>query len=347
MNPTDAPAKPPAPPKRGSCPLLCPRGKDEPTPLSTNGQARKAAKTTAHTAYKTKLGRMFHGKSEDVLGSRLGSPFKGRVQLVFTSPPFPLNRKKRYGNEKGQEFVVWLAKFAPLLRDYLTKDGSIVLEMGNAWEPGEPVMSTLALEALLEFKKAASLKVCQQFICYNPARLPAPAQWVNVDRIRVKDAYTHVWWMSRTAYPKANNRAVLTEYSKSMKSLLKSGKYNSGHRPSEYAIGEKSFLTNNGGAIPSNVFTMPNTGSHDPYQTYCRNHGLRSHPARMPRALAEFFVNFLTEPGDIVLDPFGGSNTTGIAAEDLGRRWISIEADRDYVRGSRGRFLPPEPEKVE
>jgi DNA modification methylase len=49
-------------------------------------------------------------------------------------------------------------------------------------------------------------------------------------------------------------------------------------------------------------------------------------------------VKFLTEPGDLVLDPFGGSNSTGAVAERLKRRWISIEANDEYVKASRARF---------
>ena len=257
---------------------------------------------------------------------------------MFTSPPFPLNRKKRYGNEVGEEYVTWLARTAEPLRDLLTDDGSIVLELGNAWEPGKPVMSTLALRALLDFLEAADLHLCQQFVCHNPARLPTPAQWVNVERIRVKDAFTHVWWMSPNERPKANNRAVLTPYSDSMEKLLEKKHYNGGRRPSQHKIGETSFLTDNGGAIPPNVLTFSNTLSVDPYRRYCREQGIPLHPARMPAGLAEFFIRFLTEPGDLVFDPFAGSNTSGAAAEGLGRRWVAIEPNPDYIQGSRGRF---------
>src|SRR5205807_20948 len=138
--------------------------------------------------------------------------YHGQIQLIFTSPPFPLIRKKRYGNLQGDAYKKWLASFAEVFRSLLTPDGSIVMEVGNPWEPGRPVMSTLALEALLEFLKEGNFNLCQQFICYNPARLPAPAEWVNVRRVRVKDSYTHVWWMSPTEQPKADNRRVLKNY---------------------------------------------------------------------------------------------------------------------------------------
>jgi DNA modification methylase len=120
--------------------------------------------------------------------------------------------------------------------------------------------------------------------------------------------------------------------------LLRDQDYNHGKRPSEHKIGAESFLTDHGGAIPSNVLTFTNTISNDSYQQYCRVNELQPHPARMQAGLPEFFVKFLTTKGDLVMDPFAGSNTTGAVAEALGRRWLSIEADENYVEGSLGRF---------
>ncbi len=304
--------------------------------------------------YSTKLGRMYAGPSEDILANPALTRFKGKVQLVFTSPPFPLKRRKRYGNLQGEQYVSWLANFAPMLRQYLAPNGSIVIELGNAWEPGSPTMSTFPMKALLSFLESANLYLCQEFICFNPARLPSPAQWVTVERERVKDAFTRVWWMSPWRRPKASNREVLVPYSRSMRDLLRRGTYNSGFRPSEHHIGTSSFLTDNGGAIPSNVLITPfsddmlpdllelipvsNTRARDPYLEFCKQHGLRPHPARMPEKLVEFFVRFLTEENDIVMDPFAGSNVTGFVAEGLRRRWISIELALEYVKASRSRF---------
>lgn len=302
------------------------------------GLGPETARPWPSIAYTTTRGVMYRGLAEDVLQSRLAKKYRGKVQLVLTSPPFPLNRKKKYGNHKGQEYIEWLTAFAPLLRGFLTDSGSIIIEMGNAWETGEPVMSTLALEALLAFLRAGDLKLCQQFICHNPARLPTPAQWVNIDRIRVKDSYTHVWWMAPTTRPKADNRRVLKPYSRSMLRLLSTQKYNAGRRPSEHHIGATSFLKNNSGAIPSNVLTLTNTLSSDPYLAYCKKQGLPIHPARMPEDLAAFFIKFLTDARDIVLDPFAGSNTTGASAEALKRRWVSIEPKDEYLAGSQSRF---------
>jgi site-specific DNA-methyltransferase (cytosine-N4-specific) len=298
-------------------------------------------------AYWTELGTMYQSSVEDFLGSGVASAVSGDVQLIFTSPPFPLNRKKRYGNRIGDEYLDWLGELAAPLGGLLAHDGSLVVELGNAWEPGEPVMSTLALKALLRLLEAGGFQLCQQFVVHNPARLPSPAQWVNVERIRVKDAYTNVWWMSRTSRPKADNRKVLNGYSAAMKKLLKRQSYNSGMRPSEHNIGETSFLADNGGAIPPNVLTISNTHSKDAYRLYCKARNLPLHPARMPAELAEFFIRFLTDDDDLVLDPFAGSNTTGAVAEQLNRQWLAIEPDLGYIAGSRGRFASSDVEESE
>ena len=314
--------------------------------------------------YSTGLGSMYSGLSEKVLKSRPLENLHGQAQLVFTSPPFPLNTKKRYGNLQGEEYIKWFASFAPLLRKFLTPDGSIVVEIGNAWEPGRPVMSTTVLRAFLRFLEKGGLHLCQEFIWYNSARLPSPVEWVNKERIRVKDAFTRIWWMSPTDRPKADNLRVLREYSPSMKRLIETGKYNAGPRPAEYHIGEESFKTDNNGAIPPNVgdvdglpsidrtitpkdfeqatnlLKAANTGSRDAYREFCLSHGATIHPARMPRSLVEFFLKFLTDEEDLVMDPFGGSNTTGATAENMGRRWASIEAEWEYAVHSIGRFNP-------
>ncbi|HEV3080398.1 MAG TPA: DNA methyltransferase, partial [Gemmataceae bacterium] len=105
------------------------------------------------------------------------------------------------------------------------------------------------------------------------------------------------------------------------------------------------------GAIPPNLLTFPNTRSRDEYLQRCREAGLPIHPARFPPEVPDFFVRFLTEPRQLVLDPFAGSNVTGQVAEALDRCWLSIEINADYVAGSMLRFptavgSPPPPDSA-
>jgi len=296
---------------------------------------------------------MLLGSVEEVLNSDYLQKKTGRINLIFTSPPFALNRKKRYGNKRGDAYKSWLEELAPQLADLLAPDGSIVIELGNAWEGGKPIMSTLPMETLIGFAKKGRLHICQQFVCHNPARLPGPIQWVNVERIRVKDSYTHVWWLSRSEKPKADNRKVLIPYGPDMEQLLKAKRYNPGARPSGHVIGARSFFKDNGGAISSNVIDpasneeravppnllqFSNTAWSAHYREYCKRRDLKPHPARMQPGLAAFFISFLTDEKDLVLDPFAGSNTTGAVAQQLRRRWIGIEPEKKYIEGSKGRF---------
>lgn len=311
--------------------------------------------------YQTNRGKCFVGDSKKILESEVGDELRNKVQLIFTSPPFPLITKKRYGNLNGEIYKKWLIDFSDVFSDLLKEDGSIVIELGNAWEMGRPVQSLLSLEALLGFinNSKSNLRLCQEFICYNPSRLPSPAQWVTIERIRAVDSFTHLWWMSNSDYPKADNKKVLRPYGKRMKQILGSKKCNAGKRPSAHNINGKSFMTDNLGSImpnlieiepiepdrdvrlPTNVFCIANTQSNDFFLNTCRKEGIIPHPARMPLELANFFINFLTDPDDIILDPFAGSNTTGFCAEKLRRKWVSIEIDEDLGKQSIIRFQDP------
>ena len=307
--------------------------------------------------FSTELGQLILGDTEKFLSKNLEN-LEGKVNLIITSPPFPLNAKKKYGNHVGEIYRDWLTSLAPSFSRLLTPTGSIVIEIGNSWEPNRPVQSLLHLESLMGFVKNedADLRLVQEFICYNPSRLPSPAQWVTVNRLRTVDSYTHVWWMAKSDYPKADNSKVLRPYSKSMLQLLKRQKYNAGKRPSEHVISEKGFLNDNGGSIahnlfemeqlevnrqvrlPHNVLSFSNTVSNDGFSKKCRENGITPHPARMSSGLVSFFIDFLTDPNDLIFDPFAGSNTTGRIAEQMHRNWLAIEIDESYASQSKFRF---------
>jgi site-specific DNA-methyltransferase (cytosine-N4-specific) len=301
-------------------------------------------------AYRTLLGAMY---LEDSIRILQAIPTNS-IDLVMTSPPFALTRQKEYGNEPIDRYIAWLMPFCEEILRILKPAGSFVLDIGGSWEPGSPVRSTYHFEVAVRL--ARRFKLAQEFYWFNPARLPSPAEWVTVRRVRVKDAVNMVWWFGKTDSPKADNRRVLQPYSESMKTLLKKG-YKAQKRPSGHDISKK-FAQDNGGAIPPNVFvgsedpaslptnflTFANTESNSHYLRLCRENGIKPHPARYPESLVSFFVDFLTDPGDVVVDPFGGSNVTGAVCEARGRHWISSEHNSDYVEGSKARFVGDEQE---
>jgi site-specific DNA-methyltransferase (cytosine-N4-specific) len=258
------------------------------------------------------------------------------VDLVVTSPPFGLVRKKGYGNADAHEYIDWFRPFAAGFKRVLRGSGSLVIDIGGAWIAGQPTRSLYNFKLLVMLCEEFGFHLAQEFYWWNPARLPTPAEWVTVRRIRVKDAVNCIWWLSPTPWPRADNRRVAQPYSASMRQLLRNG-YTAKKRPSGHDISEK-FRRNNGAAIPPNLIAAAHTESNTRYLRFCKAHRVTPHPARFPTDIPEFFVRMLTDPGDLVVDPFAGSCATGEVCERLHRRWMCVELREEYLRGALGRF---------
>jgi len=296
--------------------------------------------------FDTKYGSALLGDSLQVLRAMP----EGSVSLVVTSPPYALHFKKEYGNASKQDYIAWFLPFARDILRVLRDDGSFVLNIGGSYNAGSPTRSIYHFKLLVALVEELHFHLAQECFWYNPAKMPAPAEWVTVRRVRVKDSVEYVWWLSKTPHPKANNRRVLNPYSKDMLRLNERGVRET-VRPSGHNITSKFTQVHAGGAIPANVVeALPaddspsnmlkfgNNSANDQYIVRCREAGIPAHPARFPAALPEFFIKLLTEEQDLVIDPFAGSNTTGASAERLHRRWLSIEAVESYWEASKFRF---------
>jgi site-specific DNA-methyltransferase (cytosine-N4-specific) len=285
--------------------------------------------------YRTELGAAYVGDSFKLLDCLA----EGSIDLVLTSPPFALQRKKAYGNEDQDTYVDWLLGFCKGVHRALRASGSFVLDLGGAYQKGRPVRSLYNYRVLIRLCDELGFKLAEEFFWYNPAKLPSPIEWVNKRKIRAKDSVNTVWWLSKGDEPKADVRRVLVPYSARMMKLLEDPErfYTPKKRPSGHDIGAR-FSGSNGGAIPSNLLEIPNTESNSHYLRLCKLAEVSGHPARFPSKLPAFFIQFLTDPGDTVLDFFAGSNTTGAAAEASGRKWIAFESSAEYLAASSFRF---------
>jgi len=283
--------------------------------------------------FSTKLGKIIHGDSLKAINESV-KPHS--VNLIMTSPPFGLVRKKAYGNVDAADYIDWFRDFGRLFKRILKEDGSLVIDIGGSWVKGQPTRSLYHFKLLIMLCEEIGFHLAQEFYWWNPSKLPTPAEWVTVRRIRVKDAINCIWWLSPSPYPKASNRRVLQPYSDSMKDLLKNG-YKCKKRPSGHDISE-NFLVNNKAAIPPNMIALANTESNSYYLKYCAARNIKPHPARYPAGLPEYFIRMLTEKGDLILVPFAGSCVTGEAAEKLERKWVSVDTVEEYLAGALGRF---------
>lgn len=321
--------------------------------------------------YRTLAGTAYVGDSLTGMQEHLED---GSVNLFLTSPPFALQRKKEYGNEPEDQYVEWFRDFALVMWDKLADNGSLVIDLGGAWQKGKAARSLYQFKLLIDLCEGLGDKnfvLAQEFYWYNPSKMPLPAQWVNVERCRVKDSVNVIWWLSKTAEPNASNTRVLRPYGKDMEQLLHRQSYNGGKRPGGQRVNPDTWKKRHKGAIPPNVLEFPQSdeqvaaeaeqmrenflriGGSESRSRYHRAFRAleahyaddddladkaRKHPARFPTQLPQFFIEFLTGPGDLVVDGFAGSNVTGQVAEELDRRWASFELHRYYLEPSIARF---------
>lgn len=287
-------------------------------------------------AYFTSYGSAYIGDSRELLEELPD----GSVNLVLTSPPFALQRQKAYGNLDQYEYIDWFLDFARIVHRKLRDDGSFVVDFGGAYMKGTPSRSLYNFRVMLRMVDELKFFLAEDFYWFNPSKLPSPIEWVNKRKLRVKDSINTIWWFGKTEWPKADVTKVLVPYSDRMKKLIEAPDkfYTPKMRPSGHDIGA-GFAKDNGGAIPSNMLQIPNSESNGQYQLGCKTLGVKGHPARFPAKLPEFFIRMLTNPDDLVVDIFGGSNTTGQVAEAEGRRWMTFELLPEYVGASIFRFL--------
>ena len=289
-----------------------------------------------------------YGKGEIWCGDSLARMKRMREQtidLCFTSPPFPLQRKKSYGNSVSTTYEDWLIEFIREIKRLLKPSGSLVLDLGCCWEKGMAVRNLYDMRIALRIAEDLGMPMAQEFYWWNPSRLPTPAQWVTIEKIRLKDSVNKLMWFGKTETPYSNNQNVLVPYSEPMEKLLKKGVHSNHERPSGHQPSD-ALLKRNRGAIAGNLMTLSNTNAADPYLKYCREHKLKPHPARCPYELPEFFIKFLTKEGDKILDPFGGSCTTGYAAHRQDRKWVCIDQDPKFLATFKGHFGSRSKKKV-
>lgn len=333
---------------------------------SPSGPAESDAQPENETATRTHIHTQHLVRQEPCYATPLGAAYVGdslsllrelperSINLVVTSPPYALHFKKAYGNVAKDRYVDWFLPFAREILRVLTDDGSFVLNIGGSYNQGTPTRSLYHYKLLIGLVEGVGFHLAQECFWYNPAKMPAPAEWVTVRRIRVKDSVEYVWWLSKSPWPKATNVAVLKEYSPDMLRLNRNGLRET-VRPSGHVIRQSWDKVHSGGAIPPNLVEAPlredadesipesllrfgNNAANDEYTQHCKSTGAKIHPARFPVALPNFFIKMLTENGDVVLDPFAGSNTTGAIAEKLGRRWVAVDSSQEYIAASKSRF---------
>lgn len=301
-------------------------------------QLRKIQPQCSMVAFSTELGAALWSLSDDVF-SELDTP----ITLCLTSPPYPLRRARAYGNPDLNEYIEFVVESLRGIARNLEPGGSICLNVSNdIFEPGSPARSLYRERLIIALAEELNLWKMDELCWHNPCKPPGPVQWASKARNQLNVAWEPVYWLTNDpSCVKADNRRVLQPHSEAQRKLIASGgvAQQRDHSDGAYRTRQGAYSNPTPGAIPKNVLRIPhNCPSQSAYKRHARELGLPPHGAPFPLALATFLIRFLSEPGDLVVDPFGGSLTVGVGAQNEGRRWLLTECMWEYLRAGGYRF---------
>jgi site-specific DNA-methyltransferase (cytosine-N4-specific) len=284
--------------------------------------------------FRTDLGVAIFGSCTDVFKS-MDVP----ITLVLTSPPYPLSSARRYGNPDEREIVDFILEtLAPVIAN-LEESASLVLNLGcDIFMPGSPARSTYIERLVLALCDTFRLHLMDRLVWKNFAKPPGPIQWASRTRQQLNSGYESLIWMAKNPLlVKSDNRRVLEPHTEKHLKLIAGGgeKRVASYSDGAYRLKEGSFGNPTAGKIPRNVISRGQRCAYGiQYQKAASALGLPVHGAGQPLSVADFLIRFLTEEHDLVVDPFGGRQMVGLAAEMLNRSWICTENQLEYVRGS-------------
>jgi DNA modification methylase len=298
----------------------------------------KVQDNVAVVAFSTELGVAILGTCEHVF-SRFDMP----ITLVLTSPPYPLKQTRAYGNPPESVYVDWACRALEPLVKNLVRGGSICLNLSNdIFIPGLPARSMYLERLVLALHDRLGLSLVERFVWENRSKPPGPIQYASIQRTQLNVAWEPVYWFTNDpSCLKSDNRRVLQQHTQRHLDLIRNGgeQRSVSNSDGAYVIRPGAYGAETAGSIPKNVLSFGHRcAAQLAYKKAARAMGLPVHGAPMPLKLAMFLIRFLSEPGDLVADPFGGSFTTADGAEQLERRWVVSECMLEYALGGSTRF---------
>ena len=282
--------------------------------------------------YKTRSGKAYAGDAMELIKSIPD----GSISLIVTSPPHALKNGKRYGNADSKAYVRWFMFFADEFYRVLREDGNLVLSVGGDMVIGTSAESPRDLKLFTGFYENEKFHFKDEFAWASPTPSSAPADWIRIKRVGMKDAVNYVWWLTKNSRFNYGSRNALSPYIRNVMRTINRRQYMELRSLEHNADGP--VLRDYRYSVLIKFLTLGDREQDSRYAEACRKHNMKAHPTRYPLRLPEFFIKYLTEKGDVVLDPFAGSNATGEAAEGIGRLWIAFEINTEYIDGSMFRF---------
>lgn len=298
----------------------------------------KAPPSVVMIAFSTDLGVALWGSCLDTFGAMTES-----IAVCITSPPYPLAKPRAYGNPSQDHWVDWLCRqLEPIVKRLLT-GGSIAVNLSNdVFVPGLPSRSLYREKFVIAMAERLGMHKMDELVWDNPSKPPGPFQWASRQRMQLNAGYEPVLVFCNDPIRSfADNRRVYEPHTDTHQRLIAAGgeRRRRSNSDGSYIVVPGAYGNRTPGRIPKNVLRY-GTSCSDQRQVrrMAQAAGLPTHGASMPLALAVFLVKYLSRPGDLVVDPFGGTMTTAKACQLLDRLWMSSELVAEYAMAGRFRF---------
>lgn len=247
----------------------------------------------------------------------------GSVKLVYGSPPYP-NAKRNYGVWPETEYIEKITPFIDAAVHALSDDGFLVINVKA--NRTQQTARTSSKRSLVVEKLAIELEERWQLSCVDIeiwAKGNPPPTGL---RVACQDAYEQILWFSKSPKWTINIDAIRKPYAKHSLEMYGEYEYKTRENGLSYVRKNKTIEPNELGALPVNVISCG----------VCLNKSM--HQAVQPITIPEKYIKACTSPGDLVVDPWLGSGTTGEAALRLGRCFAGFDIFQEYIELSSERF---------
>jgi DNA modification methylase len=240
--------------------------------------------------------------------------FKNSVDLIVTSPPYADARKRHYDSIHPNKFAEWFATFHEAFWNSLKPDGSLVINIKDKVVNG---IRHRYVWHTIEILTSMGWHCIDDYIWHKTN--PMPGYWPN----KLRDGWEYCFHLAKTKKPYFNHDAVRKPIGNWVKTRLANLSENDLTR--QNSVNKSGFGRNisrwvgQKTALPSNIISLPLVGVN------------KGHPAVFPPELPAFFIKLLSPPKGLILDPFAGSGTTGVAAMELGRDCLLIDNNKEYT----------------
>lgn len=307
----------------------------------TSSSLHVSPKNMLVIGHSTDLGVSVWGDAAQLM-SKLDQP----IQLCFTSPPYPLQNARAYGNKQGQAYIDFICSVIEPIAKNLAEGGSIVLNLSNdIFLSKSPARSTYLERLTIEFEDNLGLSLMDRLVWSNPCKIPTPTHWClkPTTPYHLKSSYEPLLWFTNNPNKiQANNRNILKPNSEEMTKLYQSGGdfRSKSYGDGAYDLTKGGFMKETEGTLMGNVITLSHKCKDSALASrIAEKLGIPPHGAMFPTGLASLLVKWLTKEGQCVVDPFSGSGKVGLAAEMLGRTWVCAEKVAEYMQIQRSLYM--------